>query len=282
MRTSTYHIRYADILGVLLLFAHPLPLGASNDNYPAGARAAAMGDVSVMVPDFWSTWHNQAGLGFYPHLSLGFHHENRFVVPEFGLHAFGLTIPTGSGTLGFSGHYFGNPGYHENKFGLAFGKAFHERFAVGLQLDYLNTHFNNDLRSSGTLAIEAGIMAEPVDHLMLGFHIYNPTGASIPGMGREKVPVILRVGLAYQFGERLFLGMETEKDLDIARPKYKLGLEYKLIEYIYARLGVMLQEYAEHSFGIGFNLAGFNASLAFSYQQLLGYTPYFSLHYVFK
>jgi len=26
----------------------------------------------------------------------------------------------------------------------------------------------------------------------------------------------------------------------------------------------------------------FHASLAFSYQQLVGYTPYFSLHYVFK
>ena len=125
-------------------------------------------------------------------------------------------------------------------------------------------------------------MAEPVDNLMLGFHIFNPTGATIPKMRQEKIPVIMRVGLGYQFGERLFLGMETEKDLDIASPMYKLGLEYRLIEYIYARIGVMLQEYVEHSFGIGFNLLNFHASLAFSYRQLVGYTPYFSLHYVFK
>ena len=272
MRTSTSHIRFTGLLLALLLFAASSPLSGSNDNYPAGARAAAMGNVSVMHPDFWSNWHNQAGLGFYPHLTLGFHHENRFVVPEFSLHAIGLTVPTGRGTLGFSYHYFGYPGYHESKFGLAFGKAFHERFAVGLQLDYLNTYFNNELGNSGTVAIEAGIMAEPVDNLMLGFHIYNPTGASIPKMRQEKIPVIMRMGLGYRFGERLFMGMETEKDLDIA----------SLIEYIYVRLGVMLQEYVEHSFGIGFNLLSFHASLAFSYQQLVGYTPYFSLHYVFK
>jgi hypothetical protein len=125
-------------------------------------------------------------------------------------------------------------------------------------------------------------MAEPVDNLRVGFHVYNPTGASIPKMRDEKVPVILRAGLGYHFGERLFLGVETEKDLDIVKPEYKLGLEYRIVDYIYARMGIMLQEYVEHSFGIGFQMIGFHASLAFSYQQLVGYTPYFSLQYAFK
>jgi hypothetical protein len=267
---------------VTLLFLPVFYAGASNDNYPAGAGAAAMGNVGVMYPGFWSTWHNQGGLGFYDHFSIGVHHENRFVVPEFNLHSIGATLPTGRGTFGFSYHYFGHPVYHESKFGLAFGKAFHERVAVGLQLDYLNTFINNELGNSGTVAIEAGIMAEPVDHLLLGFHVFNPSGSSIPKMRDEKVPVILRAGLGYRFGERLFLGMETEKDLDIAGMQYKMGLEYKLIEYIDIRMGIRLLEYVEHSFGIGFNLLNFHASLAFSYHQLVGYTPYFSLHYVFK
>jgi hypothetical protein len=47
-------------------------------------------------------------------------------------------------------------------------------------------------------------------------------------------------------------------------------------------MGILLQEYVAHAFGLGFRLLGFHASLAFSYQQLTGYTPYFSLHYVFK
>jgi hypothetical protein len=71
MRASIHHIRVAGLLLALLFFATTCPLSASNDNYPAGARAAAMGNVSVMIPDFWSNWHNQAGLGFYPHLTQG-------------------------------------------------------------------------------------------------------------------------------------------------------------------------------------------------------------------
>jgi hypothetical protein len=282
MKTGNHHICRAGLLLVFVLVITDLPAGASHDNYPAGARAAAMGQVGVMYPDFWAVWHNQAGLGFYSRFAAGIHHENRFVVPEFGFHSVGAAIPTGRGTLGFSYHYFGFSAYHESKFGLAFGKAFHERFSVGLQLDYLNTYIDNELGNSGTIAIEAGIMAEPADKLLIGFHVYNPTGASIPKMGGEKVPVILRAGLGYRFGESLFMGIETEKDLDIALVRYKLGMEYRLIDYIYVRAGFMLQEYVEHSFGIGFEGWGFQASLAFSYQQLIGYTPYFSLHYVFK
>lgn len=282
MRAHTHHIVEAGLLLVFLLFIPTYPTSASNDNYPAGARAAGMGTVSAMSPDFWSVWHNQAGLGFYSHFAVGFHHENRFVVPEFNFHSIGLTIPTGRGTFGFSYNYFGHPVYHESKFGLAFGKAFHERFAVGLQLDYLNTYINNEQGNSGTVAIEVGIMTEPIDNLMLGFHIFNPTGATIPKMRQENIPVIMRLGLGYQFGERLFLGIETEKDLDFDKPLYKMGMEYRVIEYIYARLGMMIQEYVEHSFGIGFEMFKIHASLAFSFQQLVGYTPYFSLQYVFK
>ena len=91
---------------LLLTISHSY---ASNDNYPAGARAAAMSEVSVMYPDFWSVYQNQAGLGFYPHLTFGFHHENRFVVPEYNLHSMALTIPTGTGTIGMSYSYQSYP-----------------------------------------------------------------------------------------------------------------------------------------------------------------------------
>ena len=270
------------IFMTVLLAAGITPLKAANDNYPAGARSAAMGSVSVMCPDFWSVFHNQAGLGFYPHFSFGFHHENRFVVPEYNLHAVSMTIPTGTGTFGLSYSYFGYPRYHEGKFGLALGKSFHERLAVGLQIDYLNTFIDDDLGNSGTVAIEAGILAEPIDNLMLGFHVYNPTGSRIAKMKDERIPVILRMGIGYKFGERLFVGLETEKDLDFGKPVFKSGLEYRLVEYVYARAGIRVQEYVRHSFGLGFRMYNFRTDVAFSYHQIIGYTPYFSLHHMFK
>lgn len=267
---------------VLLLCIDAGPLRASNDNYPAGARSSALGNVSVMYPDFWSLWHNQAGLGFYPHFSAGFHHENRFVVPEFAFNSIGITLPTSTGTFGLSWSHFGYPRYNENKFGLALGKAFHKRFAAGLQIDYLNTFIDNELGSTGTVAIEAGIMAEPIDNLLIGFHVFNPTASTLPKMRQEHIPVIMRMGLGYRFEDRLFLGLETEKDLDVGKAFYKMGVEYRVIDYIYVRTGISVQEYVQHSFGVGFNMQNFMADLAFSFQQVVGYTPYLSMRYVFK
>jgi hypothetical protein len=282
MDLKSFHRNLFRILLTSTLLFPVVQAHAANDNYPAGAKAAAMSNVGVMIPDFWSAYHNQAGLGFYPHLTFGFHHENQFVVPEYNLHSMALTIPTGTGTLGINYSYFGFSRYHESKIGLALGKAFHERFAVGLQLDYLSTFIDDDLGTSGTLALEAGIMAEPLDNLLLGFHIYNPTGSRIPKMRNESIPVILRMGLAYRFGETLLLGVETEKDLEVGGPAYKMGVEYRVIEYIYARGGIRVQEQVNHSFGLGFRLLNFRADVAFSYHQILGYTPYFSLHYMIK
>lgn len=202
------------------------------------------------------------------------------MVPEYNLHSLALTIPTGTGTIGISYSYFGYPRYHESKIGLALGKSFHKRLAVGLQLDYLGTFIDDDLGTSGSLALEAGILAEPLDNLLLGLHVYNPTGSRIPKMHNERIPVILRLGLGYRFGDKLFVGVETEKDLEVGGPAYKMGVEYRVIEYIYARGGIRVQENVNHSFGLGFELLNFHADIAFSHHQILGYTPFFSLHYM--
>ncbi len=255
---------------------------ASNDNYPAGTRAASLSGVAVMYPDFWSVWHNQAGLGYYTHYTAGIHHENRFLVPEFALNCVGMTLPTSSGTFGISWSHFGYPAYHENKIGLAFGKAFHERFSAGVQINYLDAFINDDFGRRAAVAIEAGIMAEPVENLLIGFHVFNPSASSLSKMDGEHIPVILRMGIGYRFGDHLFLGTETEKDLDIGKAFLKVGLEYRLIEYIYIRTGLSVHEYVHHSFGVGFNKFNFQADIAFSFQPITGYTPFFSLSYVFK
>jgi hypothetical protein len=239
-----------------------------------------MGGTVVMFPDFWSIWHNQAGLGFYHHLSAGFHHENRFMLPEFGLNCLGIAIPTGSGTFGLSWSHFGYSRYHENKLGLALGRAFHERFSAGLQIDYLNRFIADESGNTGTVAVEAGILAELYEGLLLGLHVFNPTASRHPG--GEDLPVILRMGIGYRFDDRISLGAETCKDLCFPKAMFSLGAEYRLIDYIYIRTGINVQEYVHHSFGLGFRLHNFQANIAFSFQQIAGYTPYLSLKYDFR
>lgn len=276
-----YRITGSWILILLLSIPH-IPSRAAGDNYPAGARSASMGSLGVMCPGFWSIWQNQAGLGFYSHPAAGIHHENRFMLPEFGLSCLGISLPTPTGTLGFSWSHFGYTAYREDKIGLALGKAFHEKFAVGLQLDYLNTFLADETGNRGTVALEAGILAEAAENLWIGFHVFNPTAARLPGMKNEHVPVILRMGLGYTFGEKLFMGTETEKDLELGKACFKTGLEYRLNKYIYLRTGISVQYHVQHSFGLGFLRQNFQADLAFSFQPVLGYSPYLSFLYVFK
>jgi hypothetical protein len=266
----------------ILFTGCPLSILASNDNYPAGARSAALSHVSVMYPDLWSAWHNQAGLGFYHKVSAGIHHENRFLAPELALSTACFTLPTSTGTFALSWSHFGYSACHENKFGIALGKAFHKKFSAGLQFNYLNLFINDDLGSSGTIAIEAGLMAEPVKDLLIGFHVFNPTAARQSRRKGEHIPVILRFGLGYRFGEKIFFGVETSKDLDIETPVTGFGLEYRLFDYIYIRTGLSVQEHVRHSFGVGCNFRKFQADIAFTFHQVLGYTPGFSLSYAFN
>lgn len=255
----------------------------ANDNYPTGTRFSAMGNVGLTCPDLWSVSHNQAGLGFYNHLSVGFHHENRFAVSEFSLNSAAFTLPAITGTFGLSYTYFGYSSYHESKIGLGFGKSLNRWFSAGLQFNYLNTYIADETGNLNGMTIEAGVIAKPLQNLSLGFHIYNPTGFSFTGLSeKERIPVIVNLGIGYEYDEKLFVGMETSKDLEMDQVLLKAGIEYKVIRHIYIRTGVIISELISHSFGLGFIIKKIRADIAFSHQQIIGYTPHFSVQYNFR
>jgi hypothetical protein len=274
---------YASLLTCLLEAFSSDYLYSANDNYPTGARFSAMGNVGVMCADLWSVSHNQAGLGFYNQLAAGFHHENRFAVAEFGLNSVAITMPTHSGTFGLSYTYFGYSAYHESKIGLAFGKSLNKWFSAGIQFNYLNTYVADETGNINGMTIEAGIIAKPIKNMSIGIHIYNPTGSSFYGLSeKERIPIILNLGIGYEYDDRLFVGIETTKDLETAPASFKAGFEYLLIHHIYLRTGVIINELVSHSFGLGFAMKKIRIDLAFSQQQIIGYTPYFSFQYYFR
>lgn len=251
-----------------------------NENYPAGSSAAAMGNAAIVSKGFWSSFHNQAGLASLESLTFGIHHENRFGVPEFGLQAFGLAVPTKPGTLGFNVTYFGFSKYNEVKAGLSFGRHLSEIFAVGIQLNYLHTYISNLYGNTSTLSVEAGFIAEPLPGLVVGAHIYNPTRATIKTFFDQPVPTILRFGLGYHFGDRAVLNIETEKDLD-RKVVLKGGTEVKVLDNFVIRAGISGNP-VQSSFGLGYVFKNLSADLAFSNHQILGLTPHFSLTYSFR
>lgn len=263
-----------------LLFICPFTY-AANDNYPCGARVSGLANSGVVLTDLWSNYHNQAGLSRVEDLTLGFHYENKHVVSQYGLHAVALAIPVNRGTIGASISFYGYSKYNESKISLAFGKPFGEKFSAGIQLDLLNIYQAEDYGNRTTLAVEAGILAEPVKNLFIGAHVYNPTMSSYHTFEPEEVPTIFQVGAGYYFTEKLLIVIETEKDLK-QRPVFQGGVEYHLIKSIFARFGLSTYEMSSYSFGVGFVYKGIKADFAFSQHREIGYTPHISLSYSFR
>jgi hypothetical protein len=270
------------LLCLIVAFSEEIIL-AANDNYLSGARFSAMANIGVMCPDLWSVSHNQAGLGFYNHLAAGLHHENRFAVPQLSLNSAAFTLPTQTGTFGLSYSYFGYSSYHENKVGLAFGKSINKWFSAGIQFNYLNTYVADETGNINSMTIEAGIMAKPVKNLCIGVHIYNPAGAHFNDLAeKERIPVIFSLGAGYNYQDKFLIAIETTKDLEIKSALYKAGFEYRIKNFLLLRTGVIINEYISHSFGLGLVFKKICADLAFSRQQVIGYTPHFSVQYWFR
>ncbi|TVR68271.1 MAG: hypothetical protein EA408_13685 [Marinilabiliales bacterium] len=262
----------------VFLFIAFIPL-SGNENYPLGSRPAAMGNAFVAVGDIWSVQHNQAGLAGLRSFQAAFHHENRFLVPEFGLQAVAAALPFRPGTIGVSYTYFGFTKYYESKLGLAFGRGFGERFSAGLQVNYLHTYIAGDYGYAGNVTVEGGFIAEPVDGLFVAAHIYNPTRATRYTYYGEPLPTVLRFGVSGYLSESLLAAAEAEKDLD-NRMVLKGGLEMGLFESLWLRTGI-ISDPVQPSFGIGYGFGGLVADIAFTGHQVLGLTPHFSLSYIF-
>ncbi len=252
---------------------------AANENYPVGAQQAAMGNAAVMQSNLWSLWHNQAGLGFLQKTTVGANYENRYIVDEYGYQAFGLAVPSKYGTIGLAISYFGSKLYNEKKIGIAYSRAFGERFSFGLQIDYLHTHIDQEYGDMGVAVIELGVMAEIIDNLFVGVHVYNPTQSKMPIYNEETLPTIYRFGLGYSFANKAFVSVEYEKDIEFDT-RFKAGLEYNVVKNFFLRTGIKTKP-LENSFGLGYVFGNIQTDIAFTNHKELGLTPNVSVLYRF-
>ena len=256
-------------------------LFAGGENIPAGARSSGVANASVCFGDLWSAFNNQAGLAVIKKITGGVYFENRFGISELGIKSFAVAMPAGeSGAIALSGAYFGYSLYNEKKIGLGVGKSFGKKIKAGIQLDYLSTVIAEDYGSRASLTGEAGIIGEPLQNLLLGFHIYNPTRAKIADYADERIPVIMRLGVLYKFSEKVTVSVEDEKEVDAAN-SVKAGVDYRIAEPLYLRAGFATNP-THSSFGFGLTFGQFVLDAAASFHQVLGFTPHVSLRFEAK
>jgi hypothetical protein len=257
----------------------------AQENFPIGSRPASLANAVVMESDIWSVSHNQAGLGDYHNFSIGFHHENKYVVPQAALHALALTIPVKPGTFGLSYTYFGYSLYNESKIGLGFGRSFGEKFSAGIQMNYhyiyvSPAYLSGEYENRHALTVEGGIQYKPSPKLRIGIHVFNPSRSHLSPMNTDTLITTLRAGISYSPVEKLWMAIETEKSLSY-KLRIKSGIEYKLNKGLSLRTGIITSPF-QNSFGLGFNISRINADVAFSHNEILGFMPHFSLQFRLK
>lgn len=267
--------RHFTILSLLLISILPR-LSASDHIFIIGANNTAMGNATVMRYDLWSAFHNQAGLAHLQTMNAGFYYESRFTMKELGMQAFTFALPTSTGTFAASFANYGYSKYFEQQAGLAYAKAFGDKFSAGIQFDYLRT-FIAEYDEKSNFTFELGIISEPIDNLFIGAHVYNPIITSLTSDGYDKIPTILRIGVGYNINDKAFLCLETEKDID-EKTSIKVGLEWKLIENLMLRGGIGNNP-LNSSFGIGYRHKKLTTDIAFTYHPILGATPHIGISY---
>ncbi len=265
------HIKFVTF--ILILCSNHLV--AQNDGI--GARSIALGGFTTTLSDVWSTNNNQAGLGFNKSISGGIYYESRFLLKETGYKAGAFVLPVKTGALGLSVTSFGYELYNRTNVGLSYGQHFGEKFSAGVQLNYFNTKLSENYGQKSAFTASLGLMAKLNKELTIGVHVYNPTRSKLAEYNNERIPTIMKLGLDYKFSEKVFVALETEKDIDYDAI-IKAGIEYHIIDVLYLRGGVSSNP-SLTSFGLGVLLKDFKLDIASSYHQTLGFTPSISIVY---
>ncbi|HTX88533.1 MAG TPA: hypothetical protein VMC08_06050 [Bacteroidales bacterium] len=245
-----------------------------------GAGAASMGYCSVALTDNWSGFNNQAGLAWQTHFSAGVGYENRFLLKELGNKAAGAVLPFRGGTFALTLQQFGFSLYNELKTGIAFGRSFGRHFAAGVHLYYLRIHLAEDYGTRNLVSFEIGFQYRPDEQWTVGIHFSNPVPVKVNRYQDEHLPVVIRLGLAYRPSSKFLVTVEAEKDL-ARKPVIRAGAEYHFAKPAFLRIGVMTNP-VEFSFGVGLEPGKFRIEIASTYHLYLGYSPQFSLAYLFK
>ncbi len=242
----------------------------------SGARQGGMAGSGIVISDIWSSYHNQAGLADLPVFSAGLFYSDIFNMPDLRDIAFSAAMPVEQyGVAGINYSYNGNEFSNFSKFGLAFSKRLGKRITAGIQLDYLRFAQLN-YGNTGTAVGEIGFIAEPVEKLYIGAHVFNPWRAKLSGT-EDYLTSVLRIGAGYYFSEKVIVTAETEKEID--KPLvFRAGTEYNLIQGLFIRTGIATNP-TKYSFGLGYNYKGIVLDAAYISHNILGYYMQFGLGY---
>ncbi len=252
----------------------------AQDQLPMGARSAGLSHASVCLDDIYASFNNQAGLGFLKEIEAAIIYENRYISAEINKIGAAVAIPvTKIGTFGVNFQRFGYTQMNENKMGVAYSRAFGEKFSLGVQFNFMWLHIGDVYGTRYTGTGEISLLARPMKNWWIGAHVYNLTRSPLADYQRERLNTIFKIGTAYHLKEKLLLAAEMEASLDFT-PTFRFGVEYKPISLLFIRAGLNVYPMSP-SLGAGILIKKFQLDFASRWQPVLGFTPQISMRYGF-
>ena len=244
----------------------------------SGARLVAMGNTGVAMQDVWSLTSNQAGIAGFnkPMISAGY--EQRFLDKDLSSQSLAIVIPIKKGVFGASFQKYGMSAFNEQKVGISYARQFGTNLSLAINGNFHQLKISS-YGNANTLSAEIGIQYKLSKSLAIGGHIANPNRSNYNKELNVSVPVNMQFGFAYQISEQLLVVNTFDKTLGYATD-FKIGGEYKLIEWLSLRGGVSVNPFKQFV-GVGFFHKHFMVDVATSSHAVLGYTPQLGLTYEF-
>lgn len=246
---------------------------ASGEPFPIGARSWGIGNATVALADKQSVFNNPAGLGFLTDNFISTSYHNRYTIVGLSTFSLGGNYTHKLANIGLDVERFGDKLYHEQKLGLVLAKSTN-RVSLGIKVSYLQAAIEG-YTAKHTIVTQFGVIAKLSSALHIGFNAYNLTAARL--FVSQRVPTVLRLGVAYQPIKQLLLVGEAEKDI-ILPTLFKVGLEYQIVKNFYLRTGITSKLSNAH-LGIGFQAKQFIFDYAASSHSVLGFSHHLTLAY---
>lgn len=270
-----------------------------------GARSAALGQIgSVLEADGWAGASNAAALGSLKRPTVGVGAENRYLLPTLNTVSLVVAVPVGFrradvtaapvagvaaaiagagapryGTVGITAQRFGGTLYSEQRLGLGYGYQL-GTVRVGARAEVLQTSIQG-LGSRRAVAASLGGQADIIPRkLTFGATLYNLNQARLAEYQDERLPTVLRAGLAWRPAEKVLLLLETEKDVE-QDADFKAGLEYQPLPALALRAGLSTLT-SQLTGGLGLRTGAFRIDYAAGWHEALGLSQQLSAVYVWE
>ncbi|HET8859733.1 hypothetical protein [Marivirga sp.] len=176
------------LLPILLFFAGQI--SAQSIYAPVSSRVIGMGDASVTMEGYWSSYQNTAGITTTENLEVGASYENRFGISGFDFMSAGITGKIPFGHVSLNVFRFGDNLYNEHKISVGYATEV-GIIKVGGRVNYLQYQVK-DFGSPSTYSIDFGGIATITPQLVIGAQALNISQSTIESDNEQRVPTLLK------------------------------------------------------------------------------------------